>query len=94
MVGALFLKICGEVFGYFPLGFPAGDFGYTAVMFPFKVCGAYIFGAVQVFAQCPQSVYIVAPCRCIRDFIAVTDGDTDTRPIFVESPTAIIQIQL
>lgn len=49
MVGALFLKICGEVFGYFPFGFPAGDFGYTAVMFPFKIGGTYVFGAVQVF---------------------------------------------
>ena len=49
MVGALFLKICGEVLGYLPFGFPAGDFGYTAVVFPFKVGGAYIFGAVQVF---------------------------------------------
>ena len=49
------MKICGEVFGYFPFGFPAGDFGYTAVVFPFKVGGTYVFLSLIHILYCYQN---------------------------------------
>lgn len=63
---------------------------HIAVMFGFEVCRAYIFGIVEVFAEEAEKVYIVAPKRCIFDFIAVSDADADGLPILVDVfPTAI-----
>ena len=59
-------------------------------MLGFEVCRAYIFVIIEVFAEEPEKVYIVAPHRCIVDFVAVSDADADGLPILVDIlPTAV-----
>lgn len=84
------------------LGFLANHFFYLrlligfrflvhiSVMLGFEVCRAYIFCIMQVFSEKAEKVYVVAPKRCIFDFIAVSDADADGLPILVDIlPTAV-----
>jgi hypothetical protein len=58
-------------------------------MFPLQVGRANIFGVVQVFAEKPEQIHVIAPHGSILYFIVAANADADGSPVIVDVPMVI-----
>ena len=83
----------GLLLGLSPFSAQAVQFDHVAVVFLAKVLRADVFRAVEILAQLPERVEVVAPKGGILDGVAIACGDADRGPIALEVPAAPLHIE-
>ena len=83
----------GLLLGLSPFSAQAIPFDHVAVVFLTQVVRADVFGAVEILAQLPEHVEVVAPKGGILDGVGVARGDADRGPIALEVPAVPLQIE-